>query len=561
MTSPSPALSTRNVPTSRNYSPALDMSPHLRPSSAVDHVAHHLPISHSADSQRGEHFMDKYYAALHQDARRMSLERGESYANLTYNFRWVLPPFHAGASYEPRWIPALIEDDEIPALLEVSDEDDDDNVPDLVDPYAVPAHKHRDVPALVNTGGAFPPTFMYSPTSQLAQGSVIGRFRDGASTINYIVPPTLNSLAHTAQCRYLLSVARATRDMRDCAYSDGEFVERVWWREDSSPTKPADLAIACTACPRPGLNDHLDGWDDRAMFLAMDTNRRLQHIRTDGEVVPFMIPSFKELKTLRKVDEGHSFLNRKSAIEPQIETAFPTHLYTTTTLQIVLGLISPHLCHANTVSRPTLRRFIIPMLFIPRAAKLDAKLDTDSSAKITAKLKTNSSKARGRCSPAQLAAMRTYRDKNQETLRAKARERMARRREATLEGDSAQEYRARARAASQRHRERNADVLANNQRVRRAEKFINTHGMAAWTAAYDKRYIKQHGLEAWTALLSKSAQQEPASCTDELPSTSPDDPDHELHDFLDNHDPTTRPDYVPNPGERRYFQRGKYRWY
>ncbi|KAJ7667885.1 hypothetical protein DFH06DRAFT_1126576 [Mycena polygramma] len=530
---------------------------------SVDHVAHHLPISYSADFQRGEHFMDKYFAALHEDARRDrlrdSLERGESYANLAHNFSWVLPPFHAGASYEPRWMPALIDDDEIPALLEV-DTDDDDDVPALVDPDAVPAHKDHDVPALVNrdavpaltdrdtvlaltsydeicrasemacqmaglhrrhqTDGegperawAFPPTFMYSPvrldsaTSQLPQRSIIGRVQDGPSTINYIVPPTLNALAHAAQCRYLLLTARGTRAMRVHAHCDGESVERVWWRQDSS------------------------GWNyDHAILLAMDANTRLQRRMTDGEPL--------ETAWANSTPMGHE-------VVPVMERQN-------------LPWSKNHAVAQSSESGNRFQRS-------PWAAKLDAKLDTDSSAKLdtasSAKLKTNSSKARARCSPAQLAAMRAYRAKNQETLRAKARERMARRRQAALEGDSAQEYRARARAASQRHRERNADVLANNQRVRRAEKFIDTHGMAAWTAAYDKRYIKQHGLEAWTALLNKSAQQEPGSCTDELPSTSPDDPDHELHDFLDNHDPTTRPDYVPKPGERRYFQRGQYRWY
>ncbi|KAJ6450458.1 hypothetical protein C8R47DRAFT_1072435 [Mycena vitilis] len=34
-----------------------------------------------------------------------------------------------------------------------------------------------------------------------------------------------------------------------------------------------------------------------------------------------------------------------------------------------------------------------------------------------------------------------------------------------------------------------------------------------------------------------------------------------INEWLDTCDPTTAPDYVPKPGERPYFQRGKKRWY
>ncbi|KAJ7635988.1 hypothetical protein DFH06DRAFT_1139072 [Mycena polygramma] len=168
---------------------------------------------------------------------------------------------------------------------------------------------------------------------------------------------------------------------------------------------------------------------------------------------------------------------------------------------------------------------------------------------------------RRRCTPAQLAAMRAYRERNKEQLQARARERMARRRELLMGGDrdSQEQFKAQARAASQRHRERHADLLANNQRVRRAENFIKKFGMDAWSAAYDERYIKEHGQESWIARFTERVA-EPITDA-EISATSPHDPDYELHDFLDNRDPTTRPDYVPKPGERRYFQRGKYRWY
>jgi hypothetical protein len=96
---------------------------------------------------------------------------------------------------------------------------------------------------------------------------------------------------------------------------------------------------------------------------------------------------------------------------------------------------------------------------------------------------------------------------------------------------------------------RNRAVLAQNSRSRRADKYIDTHGFDAWAAAYVKR---------------RPPTQDPSptegpSC----PHTDPaaDDPDAELHDFLDNRDPTTHPDYIPKPGEQRYFQRGQWRWY
>ncbi|KAK6972218.1 hypothetical protein R3P38DRAFT_3240327 [Favolaschia claudopus] len=99
--------------------------------------------------------------------------------------------------------------------------------------------------------------------------------------------------------------------------------------------------------------------------------------------------------------------------------------------------------------------------------------------------------------PAQLAAMARYREKNQSTLRQKARERMARyvvHRKAHLISrssllKSSRYYRSesggsrpreRARAADARYREGKADRLRTRQVDRRAMAYIEKHGMESW---------------------------------------------------------------------------------
>ncbi|KAJ7489795.1 hypothetical protein B0H11DRAFT_2229822 [Mycena galericulata] len=154
-----------------------------------------------------------------------------------------------------------------------------------------------------------------------------------------------------------------------------------------------------------------------------------------------------------------------------------------------------------------------------------------------------------KCTPAQREAMRRYRERNEDDLRAKARERMARYR-AREENDG---YKEQARAAHRRYRERNASLIANNQQVRRAQKYINAHGIEAWAVAYDKRKAKAAG--------SLDNCSPPSPPLDAEPDSTSFWHNPELNNFLDNHDPTTAPDYVPKPGEERYFQRGKWRWY
>ncbi|KAJ7027742.1 hypothetical protein C8F04DRAFT_1266691 [Mycena alexandri] len=160
-----------------------------------------------------------------------------------------------------------------------------------------------------------------------------------------------------------------------------------------------------------------------------------------------------------------------------------------------------------------------------------------------------------KCTPAQLQAMRAYRERyqrlcrpaallnfnrNTEQLRAKARERMARcgRFIQLKEGETADtdQYRARARASSQRHRERYRDALANAQRVRRARKYIKDHGFNEWARRYDKKYIAAHGHDVWVAAHPIRAStptspdlEDPASSPSTL-MPQPDDSDWELND-------------------------------
>ncbi|KAJ7030835.1 hypothetical protein C8F04DRAFT_1263520 [Mycena alexandri] len=74
-----------------------------------------------------------------------------------------------------------------------------------------------------------------------------------------------------------------------------------------------------------------------------------------------------------------------------------------------------------------------------------------------------------------------YRDKNLEKEREKARERMARLRERVNEQpELADEFRARARAASKTFRAKHADNLAHRQRIARMEAYGTKHGPRAW---------------------------------------------------------------------------------
>ncbi|KAJ7858429.1 hypothetical protein B0H13DRAFT_1901812 [Mycena leptocephala] len=162
-------------------------------------------------------------------------------------------------------------------------------------------------------------------------------------------------------------------------------------------------------------------------------------------------------------------------------------------------------------------------------------------------------RSRSLCTVPQVKAMRAYRARNPEVLKAKARERMAsRRRQRLIDDPTARaDYQARSRASSQRYRNLNRATLACNSRSRRADKYIDTHGFEAWAAAFVKRNPPTEDPPTVESLSPQHSE----------PASADDDPDAELHDFLDNRDPTTHPDYVPKAGEQRYFQRGQWRWY
>ncbi|KAJ7178657.1 hypothetical protein C8R43DRAFT_1118027 [Mycena crocata] len=187
-----------------------------------------------------------------------------------------------------------------------------------------------------------------------------------------------------------------------------------------------------------------------------------------------------------------------------------------------------------------------------------------------------------RCTPAQLRAMREYRQRfgylllrhlsrlstillfrKADELKTKGRARMARLRHRVAESDSAEReaYRTRAREYSQRFRVRNQALLANAQRVKRAYNFIDKHGFDAWATAYDQRTgATMEGRKEGDHTIN--AEEASTSTTPAFSGVSTyGHEDAEINDFLDNHDPTTHPDYIPKPGETRFFQRGKWRWY
>jgi hypothetical protein len=95
-------------------------------------------------------------------------------------------------------------------------------------------------------------------------------------------------------------------------------------------------------------------------------------------------------------------------------------------------------------------------------------------------------------------------------------------------------------------------MLARNARSTRADKYTEIHSFDAWSAAY----IKRRGPTDSTDDAPPTDTEAPSN-----PTPADDDPDAELHNFLDNRDPTIHLDYIPKPGEQRYFQRGHWRWY
>ncbi|KAJ7808141.1 hypothetical protein B0H14DRAFT_3881643 [Mycena olivaceomarginata] len=82
---------------------------------------------------------------------------------------------------------------------------------------------------------------------------------------------------------------------------------------------------------------------------------------------------------------------------------------------------------------------------------------------------------------ARAQASARYRQRNLDEEREKGRARMARHREKILEqGEQAEEFRARAREASRRFRQKNAKNLAHRQRILRLEAYGKKHGPRAW---------------------------------------------------------------------------------
>jgi hypothetical protein len=163
---------------------------------------------------------------------------------------------------------------------------------------------------------------------------------------------------------------------------------------------------------------------------------------------------------------------------------------------------------------------------------------------------------------------------------------MARRRARIRESQELQEeYQAKARKDSARFRESHGAILRLKAVVRRdkcVHNFFLGIPLSYFTSprasiakiGYDKwyeGYRKRHPSPPPTpppddVPLPDDPQPEPT----EPPCAAPDVPedketleDYEtrIHYWLDHLDPTTAPDYVPTPGQKPFFQRGKQRWY
>ncbi|KAJ7043424.1 hypothetical protein C8F04DRAFT_1250864 [Mycena alexandri] len=170
-------------------------------------------------------------------------------------------------------------------------------------------------------------------------------------------------------------------------------------------------------------------------------------------------------------------------------------------------------------------------------------------------------------SDAQRAASSRYRERNKSELQRKARERMAKRRAELRKSEEAwAAYTEKARQDAARYRAINAETLAGNQVAYRAKRSIAKRGFAAWHDNYLKRHprpppVQEEELPEWPSSDSEhdSLPQNGAAAIPPPPPDSAPYDDH-LNYFLDYLDPTTAPDYVPKPGQQRYFQRGKERW-
>ncbi|KAJ6453224.1 hypothetical protein C8R47DRAFT_1083523 [Mycena vitilis] len=181
----------------------------------------------------------------------------------------------------------------------------------------------------------------------------------------------------------------------------------------------------------------------------------------------------------------------------------------------------------------------------------------------------------GKRREAQCDAEARYRDKNAEELRRKARERMARRRARLCQSEEAvAQRREQARAHSARFRAEHGPELRRKARQRRAKVSIAKIGYDSWFEGYRRRNPLDPDIDAE---VDHSDLDHPPDPDPDLVVTPPEpepepariervrdryiDYQSKINEWLDTCDPTTAPDYVPKPGERPYFQRGKKRWY
>ncbi|KAJ7019134.1 hypothetical protein C8F04DRAFT_1198070 [Mycena alexandri] len=178
-------------------------------------------------------------------------------------------------------------------------------------------------------------------------------------------------------------------------------------------------------------------------------------------------------------------------------------------------------------------------------------------------------------SAAQRAASSRYRERNKLELQRKARERMAKRRAKLKKSEEAWcAYTAKAREHAARYRASHAAELALGQVAYRARHSIARVGFNAWHDAYLKRHPRgpppeDEELGDWPESSDSEHSARPISAlpppfpTSALgPPTPPPESapyDDHLNYFLDYLDPTMALDYVPKPGQRPFFQRGKQR--
>ncbi|KAJ7019769.1 hypothetical protein C8F04DRAFT_1275912 [Mycena alexandri] len=179
----------------------------------------------------------------------------------------------------------------------------------------------------------------------------------------------------------------------------------------------------------------------------------------------------------------------------------------------------------------------------------------------------------------QRASTSRYRERNKAELRRKAQERMARHRALLKESEADFAlYKDRARQYNARYRESHRSALAEREQDRRLDASIkNQHYENKNYAAWMRRHLKQaraarrspapaEELPEWPESDDPPENDEPEDDEDdgaEIPPPPPESASYDEHMnyFLDYLDPTIAADYVPKPGQKPFFQRGKTRWY